>query len=232
MATPSFFNPQVPAVGKSVTLDERESHHAAGARRLRVGDTVRLLDGAGMVADGTIETLTKNALTVSIVQRQLVPAVTRSVHVVCALPKGDRQRYLLDMLTQIGITSFTPLLCERSFVKPKRALLERLQRVMIEACKQSQNPFLPELRHPMELADIMREITTGGCYCMVAHQHGDEFQLPEQNTLYMLVGPEGGFTEPELKLMIDGGAVLVSLGANILRIETAAVTGAGLLLAR
>jgi len=230
MARPSFFHLDIPAVGGKVSLDERESHHAGASRRLRVGDEISLLDGAGLIADATIEIVTKDQLTATIFSRNLIPAPARTVHVACALPKGDRQRNLLDMLSQIGISSFTPLLCERSMVKAKSINLDRLHRIAVEACKQSQNPYLPETRAPVGVADILRTASGPDSCCVLAHRDGAEFKVPAQTQVTVLVGPEGGFTEAELELILNAGALAFNLSDNILRIETAAVIAAGLLL--
>ncbi len=230
MATPGFFHPDIPPTDHTVRLDAHEAHHARGALRLRMGDHIKLLDGVGVVADCVIETITKDVLDASVLSRELIPAPARSVHIYCALPKGEHQRNLVDMLTQIGIADFTPIQCERSVVKPKSINMERLQRIVIEACKQSQNPYRPMLHPPQSVQDVIQRACVAGEVCLVADMHGKALRAPAQAHVNAFIGPEGGFTGAELRSLNDAGAHTVSLGRNILRIETAAVLMAGCLL--
>ena len=230
MATAGFFHPDIPPTEHTVRLDAHEAHHAKGALRLRVGDRIKLLDGAGIIADCVIEAISRDALDASVISRELIPAPARSVHIYCALPKGDRQRNLVDMLTQIGIAEFTPIQCERSVVKPKAINMERLQRIAIEACKQSHNPFLPVLHPPADLKETIERACGAGEICLVADRGGKAIEVPAHGHLNVFIGPEGGFTTAELRLLSEAGAQSVGLGSNILRIETAAILLAGLLM--
>lgn len=224
---PWFYLDEIPDKEEEVALSGSEARHATGARRLEVGSRVCLFNGNGLVAVARIRSLGNRGrnpvLLLEEVAQQSPPQV--AWHLASALPKGDRQGVMLDMLTQLGISSFTPLHCEHSAVKASEKSLSRFRRIVIESCKQSRRAFLPEIRPvvaPLELAKNSKATI------WFAHPGGD---TPAQllrttgkpESLTIMIGPEGGFSETEVQLMQDQGASMVSLGEAILRIETAAV---------
>lgn len=224
---PWFYLDEIPDKGQEVVLTGSEARHAAGARRLEVGSRVCLFDGKGLVAVSQIQSLGNRGrnpvLMLEEVARQSRPQVER--HLASALPKGDRQGAMLDMITQLGISSFTPLHCEFSVVKANEKSLSRFRRIVIESCKQSRRAFVPEIKPavaPLELVNMSRFSV------WFAHPGGNSpVRLAQDSdksaSLTMMIGPEGGFSEHEVKAMRERGAGMVSLGEAILRTETAAV---------
>ena len=111
-----LYLPELASTGTTAVLEEAEAVHAVRARRLRTGDLVCVFDGAGLTAAARISEVIKRPLEVHLVleaqQHWAPPAV--QIHLTSALPKGDRQATMLDMVTQLGITDFTPVNFERS----------------------------------------------------------------------------------------------------------------------
>lgn len=171
---------------------------------------------------------------------------------IVALPKGDRQRVLVDMLVQLGATSLTPLQCKRSVAQPTEQAVERLRRAVIESCKQSGRNVLMSVRPPVALESIdvlatdyeseeMQEQgdaspATRNLLRLFAHpldipevQSKDLFSLFEQlprgrpSMIQAVVGPEGGLDPSECDWLDAHGWRQVRLGENVLRVETAAV---------
>ncbi len=229
MTEPMFYCATLPSTGGIARLHGDEARHAMAARRLQVGDTLWLFDGRGNVARARLQVRHERTQELELVvdQHQRLPPPRPIVHLACALPKGDRAAVMLDMATQLGIASFTPLLCERSVVKPGAGVLERLRRVCLEACKQSRRAWLPEIHPPATMA----ELDTRGGAVWIAHPDGapvDQLMSQPQETLTILIGPEGGFTTEEVAQAIADGAIRVALGSAILRVETAAVAILGM----
>jgi len=223
-----FYCDPLPAPGASVHLRGDEARHAGAARRLKSGDMLWLFDGRGTIARARLRALHDRGheLEAVIEERTHEAAPRPVVHLACALPKGDRAAVLLDMSTQLGIASFTPLICERNVVEPGAGALERLRRVSLEACKQSRRAHLPHIHAPATLADV---IARGGT-CWIAHPGGEQVTTLAANvdqTLTLLIGPEGGFTDDEVAHTIARGATRVTLGNTVLRVETAAVALVG-----
>ncbi len=229
MSEPRFFCASLPAIGETAHLQGDEARHAAGSRRLKAGDMLWLFDGRGGLARARFQTLQDRGRELELVieERQQLPRPQRTVHLAAALPKGDRAAVMLDMATQLGMSSFTPLLCTHSIVKPGDGTLERLRRVCLEASKQSRRVYLPDIHPPAMLTDV----TAGTGTKWIAHPDGEPISrhaLTPPDTLTILIGPEGGFTEEELAQAMTCGVTRVALGDSILRVETAAVTLVGM----
>ncbi len=230
MAEPLFYSEHLADSGATLTLTGDEAHHAATSRRLHAGDTLWLFDGRGGVARATLTHMSARGreLELRIEERHTEPRVKPAIHLACALPKGDRQNVLLDMATQLGMTQFTPLVCERSVVKPGARHIERWQRICLEACKQSRRFYLPDIHPPATLRAVTERAAARGDAMWIAHPAAQAISLSSAvsqsaaDAITILVGPEGGFTETEVS-QAAAHARILKLGSAILRIETAAV---------
>src|SRR5688572_4169822 len=120
MSEPRFYCETLPAPGEVARLHGDEARHAAASRRLKAGDMLWLFDGRGAVARARFQALHDRGREVETVveEKQQLPRPQPEIHLAAALPKGDRAAVLLDMATQLGISAFTPLLCEHGVVKP------------------------------------------------------------------------------------------------------------------
>lgn len=230
---PMFYAPRLEGAGTAVTLEGDEARHALASRRLRAGDSLALFNGEGTVADAVIVDLDRRGQRL----RARLEAVEQApdpvaITLAAALPKGERAGVMLDMATQLGMTRFLPLTCERGVVKAN-ADTSRWKRICLEACKQSRRPWLPEIVSTAAPADAAARCAGEGTVWLadpdgepvareVASWRGSE-------AISFFVGPEGGFTEAEIAQIADAGGRRVSLGKGILRVETAAVAGLSLL---
>jgi 16S rRNA (uracil1498-N3)-methyltransferase len=226
---PCFYCPELPPEGEAATLAEAEARHAGAARRIRVGDFIGLIDGRGTRASAVVESISRRALTFTVDRRQKLPPPAPSLIVATAVPKGERFRTMIDMLSQLGVAGIIPLECERGVVKPARSSASRWQRVAVEACKQSRNPYLPEIPAAMTLEQSLARCADADRLVYADARGGPlEDSVEGDGNLWLYVGPEGGFTDAEKALLRDRGARAATLGGNILRVETAAVAGAAL----
>jgi 16S rRNA (uracil1498-N3)-methyltransferase len=231
MSEPLFYSEQLGEPGAVLTLTGDEARHAVASRRLVVGETLWLFDGRGGLARTILLDVTARgrALDLRIEERRAEPPPKPAIHLACALPKGDRQGTLLDMATQLGMTEFTPLVCERNVVKPGTNSAERWRRICLEACKQSRRPYLPILHASATPQEIVAREAGRANTVWIAHPSAAAVAVSravEKNAsadVTILVGPEGGFTEQEVERTTGAGAQPIALGSAILRIETAAV---------
>lgn len=224
-----FYVSDIPEPGKLLVLDGREAKHACAARRLIEGDELVLFDGLGAVATSQINTIEARggAVHVQVIEREHHPAV-RPVMLAVAPPKGDRLWTMLNMLTQLGMTMFTPLLCRHGVVKPRPAMADRAQRIFLEACKQSRQAFVPVVGEPQSPAQIAQSAAARGERILLAHPSGAAIhsalcEASPDEPLVLMIGPEGGFTDDEVIEVQSGGGSVVGLGRSTLRVETAAV---------
>lgn len=231
--TPMFYYSASLAVGEIIELNERETRHAVGARRLRIKEQVKLFNGKGLVASGEIAELgvRRGRIGVYIQSMETFIRPQPLVQLACALPKGDRLTGLLDMATQLGMSRLTPLVCRYSNVRVNNPPPPRWQRVCAETCKQSHRIFVPELSVPKKPDEILA-MKNESHWLWCADPNGepvwdilkgfsDNFALP--HTLTLMVGPEGGFSQEEMERIKQHSVQLLNLGDAILRIETAAV---------
>lgn len=236
MAVPWFFIESMPDGGVAA-LARDEAKHATGARRLGAGDGIVLFDGRGAVARATLLG-TRSAcgdveLRIDEIERH--EAISPRIELATALPKGDRISTLLDTATQAGVDHLIPLRCEWGVVKPREETPERWRRIVVEAAKQSRRAWVPGFGPPMTVEEASR----GDDMTRVLIAHPGGASLPavvsgadSLETIRVLIGPEGGFSDPELAAAESAGATRVSLSPHVLRIETAALAAVVMIRAR
>lgn len=229
MGRPVFYCVSIPAPGQCTELDAVESKHATGPRRLQTHDRISIIDGAGLIAEAVILATGSRGheVSVEIIAHDRQPILYPRIHLAAAMPKGERQRTLLDMGTQLGMASFTPLLCTRSIVKPSGKARGRWRRTCLEACKQSRQPYLPDINNPQTPEEFADHMGRNHAAVFVAHAMGEPITVVDvrADEVALLIGPEGGFTAQEIATLRALGARTVSLGIHVLRVETAAVVG-------
>ncbi|MCR4301047.1 MAG: 16S rRNA (uracil(1498)-N(3))-methyltransferase [Sulfuricaulis sp.] len=230
MTEPLFYAARLADPGAIMVIAGDEARHAAASRRLKSGDTLWLFDGNGSLARTILLKAggRRHGLEVRIEDRRTEPAPRPERHLACALPKGDRQSVLLDMATQLGVTRFTPLECERSVVKAGGNSPGRWRKICLEACKQSRRFYLPVIESPTTVQDVTTKAIARGSRVWVAHPGEESVTVIDAvnhtpGDVTLLIGPEGGFTHEEIGLAVGYGAGVLRLGNSILRIETAAV---------
>lgn len=218
--TPIDWNADGPT---AATLVDAEAHHLLHVLRLGVGDRVTLFDGAGAEFPAEVSATSRRDVTLA-VQDRLAPDRERPAPLVLgvALPKGDRQRVLVEKLTELGVAELVPLLTERGVAAPKPAALERLRRGVIEASKQCRRNVLMRVSEPATLDRFLAE--RDSAERLFAHPDGAPLTPAEScGPAAIAVGPEGGFSDAEAAAAVRAGWAAVSLGPRILRVETAAV---------
>ncbi|HJP66191.1 MAG TPA: RsmE family RNA methyltransferase [Actinomycetota bacterium] len=236
MTAPHFFvdsaRPLEP--GTHVTLSPEDSRHALRSLRLRPGEAVTVSDDEGMVATGSLAEPEDGLAVVA------VDAVRRAIRrppivsVAMAPPKGDRLSWAVQKLAELGVDEFVPLLTARTRREwdPDRAdrVAGRLGQVARQAGMQSRRPFVTRVLPAIGLEEALGVSAT----VVVLWEGADAgLSLPDEPSgVRLLIGPEGSFTDDEIELIRSGPGSLASLGEGILRTETAAVVGAGLVLAR
>jgi 16S rRNA (uracil1498-N3)-methyltransferase len=206
-----------------VELAGPEAHHLATVCRLRPGDAVCLFNGDGKEYAAVVTEVGRRTVTVEV---EAVASPPREhayrVEVAAPLPKGDRAQFLLEKLTELGVTSFVPLQTARSIVQPRETKLDKLQRHVIEASKQCGRNVLLRVQPLSAWADYARRKDLPLAR-IVAHPGAIVGPRQSVEDVALAVGPEGGFTEEEIALAQASGWQVRGLGPRILRVETAAI---------
>lgn len=232
----------MPAVGQSMAIDHDEARHAFGARRLDVGDTVTLFDGAGNLAIARLgeRGARGSDVLVEVLEAWQAPPLAPEVTIAFAIPKGDRLSTLLDGATQAGVSRLVPIVCARSVIDAdKLDRSERWQRIMSEAAKVAKRAWMPHLIAGGELLAVAKAECARGSALAIAHTNASDTDrvslrawsdgLPAAQPRTIFIGPQGGFDESELEAMRELAATRVSLGPFVMRIELAAVAATVLL---
>ena len=222
-----FFLSQTPTED-TARLEGDEARHLARVMRAKTGDTVELFDGQGTSWTATVQAIQRNHVSLRLDQKQSEtisnkPIITLAV----ALPKGDRQKWLIEKITELGTDSLVPLTTTRSVAEPTAAAISRLQRGVIESCKQSGRNRLLEITQPQSLHNLLT--TSSANLRILACPDGTPMQsilLKPVDNILIVIGPEGGFTDEEIRTANASGFTQMSLCQNILRIETAAIAAA------
>jgi 16S rRNA (uracil1498-N3)-methyltransferase len=208
-------------VGRAAELGENEAHHAR-VRRLEIGTQVRLLDGGGTVAAGTLAALTKNEATVRVEGLSQVPALP-AVHLLVPIADRDRMLWLAEKATELGLTSWRAVMWRRSHgVVPRgegEGFRTKMRSRMISALTQSGGAWLPAVL-PDVRADLV-EAAGLGSHLLLDGAGEPMLTLQLSAPLTIAVGPEGGLDNDERERLVRAGWIPVSVGSATLRFETA-----------
>jgi len=218
-----FYNPHVQ--GESFNLEEQESKHAIRVLRLVRGDKVIVVDGKGGWYEAIIADDHPKRCSLKIETGvQGYQPLSYSLHLAVAPTKNlDRFEWFLEKATEIGITEITPLICRRS--ERRQLKMERLEKILISAMKQSLKAYKPVLNNPINVEEFLktdRQGTLGIAHCYPLDRKSIN-ELDHSGRYTLMVGPEGDFTEEELTEAIKAGYVPFHLGSSRLRTETAAI---------
>jgi 16S rRNA (uracil1498-N3)-methyltransferase len=224
-----FFTPSPLALGE-VRLDGAEAHHLLHVLRAKPGLAVVLFDGSGAEFDATVARTNRAAVYLNVslrreVDREAAVAVTLGV----ALPKGDRQRWLVEKATELGVARLVPLITARGVAQPVGTALERFQRAVVEAAKQCGRNRLMEIGEPQPWGEFVRGTAPVNAIRLVAHPGGIAASAALRcegsaaEPVWLAIGPEGGLNEPEVRQALDADWKSVDLGPRLLRTETAAI---------
>lgn len=212
-------------------FDEEESRHLVTVLRRKVGDKLQLTDGRGFFYEAVItETGKKHVLASILSITEVNPSTLPTLHLAIAPTKQiERIEWLLEKATEIGIAEITLLHCQRSERDTVR--LDRLEKVLVSAMKQSLRANLPKLNQLVRFQQFITQVQAEQKYIPWCADtplpHLKTILLPGKSTL-VLIGPEGDFSPEEVRLAKENGFTEVSLGAARLRTETAGLLAVSL----
>ncbi len=240
-----FFLTEIPLIpGQPVDLSAL-AHQLAVVLRLHAGAQITLLDGQNNAYPTTITQLDRKRVTGQVLDKQTV-TTEPSVHLTlyqCSL-KADKFEWVLQKGTELGVAQFAPVISARSVVRPAATLLKKYDRwrtIIREAAEQCGRGRLPTLLDPLMWEAVLahakglrlfpwEEARAGiGLGDAVTQRMTDSASAVRVN---LLIGPEGGIAPEEAQLAQQAGWQAVALGPRVLRAETAAIVGSGLVLDR
>ncbi|SBW00060.1 16S rRNA (uracil(1498)-N(3))-methyltransferase [uncultured Dysgonomonas sp.] len=218
-----FFTPDILS---NVELPAEEALHCIKVLRKKEGDEILLTDGKGFFYDAEIMQANPKHCIVNILKTieqpkdwdfnlQIAFAPTKNI---------DRIEWFAEKATEIGIDRLSPILCQHSERKEIKA--QRIEKILVSAMKQSQKALLPQLDDMQSFSKFIKQEFDGQKF--IAHCYPQEKVLlkdiyKKSGNALILIGPEGDFSEEEVRMAIDNGFEPISLGESRLRTETAAL---------
>lgn len=218
----------VPDAAQATELPPEEARHAVSVLRLKAGDEIFLMDGKGSFYQANV-TLAATKHCMYDIVKVLPQQKTWKGHVHLAIAPTkmmDRMEWMLEKMTEVGFDEITFLNCRYS--ERKQLRIDRLEKIVIAAMKQSRKAWKPVVHPIMPFQDFVNQQREGGlyianCYTEIARKDflNEIQQAGNQQDITILVGPEGDFSVDEVNQALEKGFSSVSLGQNRLRTETA-----------
>jgi len=222
-----FYNTEITQSDKQFTFNKTESRHIVKVLRKKIGDQLFITNGKGKLFTSEVSIASdKKCVVIIISVEDKTKPWDYYLHIAISPTKNiDRFEWFLEKATEIGIDEITPILCNHS--ERKVIKMDRLNRIIESAMKQSLKFNFPKLNELTSLSDFIQQKNDGNLY--IAHCKKTDKNLlktvlkPNQNTT-LLIGPEGDFSISEITTAIQKGYLPISLGESRLRTETAGLT--------
>ena len=216
-----FFVPDLPTqVGASYSFNSEDANHAIKVLRIEVGEIFRVSDGNGGWANVQVNEVTKRSLETTVLEVGRQEPLEIKFTVVQALPKSDRAKEAVELLTEAGADVIVPWLANRSISRTE--VISKFATTAREASKQSRRLFIPQLHETVKERGVI-ELIKGADLALVFHESAQvklsEIITPQTKAknVVVVIGPEGGITEEELATFAAAGAHVAGLGRPILR---------------
>ncbi|HEX9827510.1 MAG TPA: 16S rRNA (uracil(1498)-N(3))-methyltransferase [Flavobacteriaceae bacterium] len=220
-----FFNPNISENTSQITFSKEESRHIVKVLRKSVGDILHITNGKGWLFTSELMTSDIKSCSVVVTSKVLQPKRNYQLHLAVAPTKmNDRFEWFLEKATEIGIDTITPIICdhnERKIIK-----LDRFEKILQSAMKQSLNCYLPKLNEAIPFKEFINKKFTGQrfiAHCDETHRTSLKHELRAKTDVLILIGPEGDFSVKEIEMAIQNKFIPVTLGETRLRTETAAI---------
>lgn len=226
--TTRHYQAQALPLNETILLDEATSHHVATVLRKKVGEAIVLFNGDGQEVSGVISDIRKKAVSVLTKERR-APQVESpcQIHLIQAIGKGERMDWVLQKATELGVASITPVISDYVNVRldneRSEKKLQHWEKILISAAEQSERVRIPALHSVLNFSQWMTESRVGLKLLFHPDTEKTIHELPAAvSEVYLLIGPEGGWSDSEVLFAKQHGTVLSKSGPRILRMETAA----------
>lgn len=215
--------------GATAFLEGEEAHHCTRVMRKRAGEVIEVFDGQGRATKAEIVSPGKNCVELRILAEPTTAhRPSPEISLVVGIPKGKTMDLIIQKAVELGVARIQPLNCEQGMVKVSKGdkKREKWQRVVLEACKQCGQNFLPEVCDAMSVHDFLGQEKDLGLALVAAlrpevQSFAQVLQENELEKVTLLIGPEGDFSEKEYESAFSAGFLPISLGDLVLRVETA-----------
>ncbi|MBA3535608.1 MAG: 16S rRNA (uracil(1498)-N(3))-methyltransferase [Tatlockia sp.] len=220
---------------QTLELSPEAGQHVGVVLRMQPGDTITLFCGDNRELDALVIAVQKKKVSVKIVAERVVNRESpRKIHLAQAISKGERMEFVMQKAVELGVASISPIITSRSVVKSDPARMEKKlaqwQAIAIAACEQSGRNQIPLVNKVLSLEDYLQENDLPLKFVLDPRESKTwrDYSFA-QSELALLIGPEGGFSEQELKQIFSAGFNPLLMGPRVLRTETAALAALSVL---
>ena len=226
-----FYNKGLTEDDSRLIIEREESRHIVRVLRKKVGDTIYVTNGKGILFTTKIDVINKNNTELKITNSKKESKTKFHINIAVAPTKNnDRIEWFIEKSTEIGINTISTVLCAKS--ERKKIKIDRLEKITISAMKQSLQLHKPIIEELVSFEEFTRNCKSDNKF--IAHcKESEKLFLNnckiKAKTISVLIGPEGGFSDNEIGLAEKHGFISVSLGNNRLRTETAAIAATQIL---
>jgi 16S rRNA (uracil1498-N3)-methyltransferase len=238
---PTFFVASEAIAPPTVRITAPLLHHLRESLRLQPGEALSVTDDRGIRYQIQITEVTSRALIGRILdETPAPPKPSTSIVLVQALLKGEKMEWVIQKTTELGVDRIVPILAGHSIVRPRVDRIEhqraRWQRIALEAAQQSERWSIPVIDEPTTLEHLLTCSKSAVSKILLAERSNGAslraLPLPGNGDLWLLIGPEGGWKEEEVRQAMAEGFTPFMLGPRILRAETAAIAAVTVLQSR
>ena len=220
-----FYNPNIAENDSTFNFDKDESRHIVKVLRKKVGDLLHITNGKGWLFTAELTNADQKHCSVNIISQNLQLKRNFHLHLVVAPTKmNDRYEWFLEKATEIGVEEITPIICDNS--ERKVVKLERFEKIIQSAMKQSLQCYLPRLNAPISFNAFINQDYSFHkfiAHCEDTNKRSLKSQLRANENCIILIGPEGDFSLKEIEMALSKNYIPVTLGETRLRTETAAI---------
>ena len=213
-------------VDENLKLDKKDINHIINVMRLNVNDQIKLINN-GTIYDAIITKIEKNNVLYKIIKKEESKSLKDyKVIIACSIIKEQKMDYLLQKATELGVDEIIPIISERTIVKVKQASskIDRWNRIIKESVEQSHRVSIPIIKDIISLKELSNLEYSIKILCNTNEKSKNIKKVlqdsKKRDTIIIVVGPEGGFTDSEINYLENSGFISTSLGKNILRAET------------
>ncbi len=228
---------------KSFIIENEQFHYLSNVRRFSLNDEINIFDGLGNSYRAKITEIGKKSLKGIILSSKTFVKPKIEITLYTAVPKGERFDWLVEKSSEIGVSKIVPVIYLRSVVKDfSKNKIERYKKISVSASSQSRRADIMKVENPVKFCDIIEKVSYMENTLNIMPYESEEknkilsvLQKTEKENkiknVNIFIGPEGGFDNTETDLAFKNNFKIVTLGKNILRVETAAITAASIVTA-
>jgi len=231
MRTTRIYHPGTLSIHQEVSIEPQAATHLTRVLRVQAGAELIMFNGDGNEYKAVVSRVQRNSAWANIIDAQSVDRESiLNIHLGQGISKGERMDYTIQKAVELGVTSITPLLTEHSTVQLKADRIEKRirhwQGIIDSACEQCGRNRVPVIETPVKLQQWLVQTGENALKLTLEPNATETFSnmTCTGTEIILLIGPEGGLSEHEIRLSSDNGFTGIRLGPRILRTETAAVT--------